>query len=367
MRINLTNFFLGLYILFFLPINFSLASTYNELMTVLRISLGCISLIYCLIFPWKKHYELAIFILYCGGYLLSDALSEGIAVELFLIDIYPIGFFSTTLYYTIKLPQNMIDTLYNLSIFLIIIHYIYCVFYLVLGIGMPMIADNHNGIQTYMTFCIGGILLHQDFKQQEWRKRDIVFLCVAAFAMFTSMSATGVLACLVGIFVFFAYRVLKGWEIICGYLGVFFSIIVLNKIDLPIVQMILNYFNKSETFTNRAWRWAFAWNEFKEHIWRGASALNKEASAYAGYYMDYFNPHNALLSILVFSGILGFFFISWLFIKVIRIKERWFLVTLSMIMTTGLMETNLLPSSFVFVVFLAVAIGLCNKRDLRLT
>ena len=113
---------------------------------------------------------------------------------------------------------------------------------------------------------------------------------------------------------------------------------------------------KNSTFTNRYWRWGFSIQNIRENIFFGSCNLENKASRYAGYNIEYFNPHNALLYLLTFGGIISVILLIMLLWSISKCRKKYVLLMTGMMSVTGLMESNISPTSTVFLMLIAITI-----------
>lgn len=289
-------------------------------------------------------------------------------IKEFLIAIYPIGFFLILYLKTSQNSKMMVECYYTVAKLIIGLYIIYYVFLLIQGItDMPILCDNRNGIQTYMSFVIGSVLLHNEYlKRKKISKQETFLLLVACYGIIESGSATGILACVVGIVVYFFPRKISVKLELLIYIFLFINIIVMQNTKLQILQIVFKVFQKNSTFTHRTWRWIFSVAQIKKHFFIGTHALEKEASIFAQYNVELFNPHNALLYIWVFGGIITVLIFGVIMYRIAECGKsyKYVSVFVGMILITGLMESNMTPASMTFTAFIAITFGIynCEKK-----
>lgn len=354
-RIKKSTLLLLLYIFPFLPIMLLQTTLYYNVQLILKITLGLLGIV-SIVFLNKKNYKyLFLFFLWEISFILPELLHGVLHLKSIILELYPIGFFCTILYWSQKDKKKLAFVLYFWSKFIIWLYYMFLMINIILGkTNGSILYDNRNAIQTYLTLAIGCSLFYSETVKNKNVSR---YIFLAFLGILLSRSATGILSAIIGIIVYKFYKHISLKKISIIYLISFFIIIVFNLTNLQIVKLILKVFKKNVTFTSRLWRWQFSLNLMKTNFIFGNMDLERKASNYAGYYIDYFNPHNALLYILLFGGILSAILLFLLMYQVKNIKNRYFLVVISMIFTTGLMESNVNPTSFVFVLFLILAIS----------
>lgn len=349
--------------LIFLPVMLIRFENYSSFITIIKIVLGCVLLLYVINLK-KDDYLAFLWIAYCVVFLISYLLNTSITFKQLLISIYPIGYFLYVYFETKNNPDKMVYSLYDTAI-------IICTFFLiefiiqrvVLKNQNPILGDNHNGVPIYMTFVVTAILIKENYFEGGLKFNDVFMLGIAIFAVITSGSATGVIAFALGIVaLLMPYTVKTKYELII-YGIIFTSIVILQQTNMFLSRIVLQMFNKNSTFTHRTWRWKFALIHFKNHPIIGNSDLTDEASIFADYDVGIFNPHNALLYIVVFGGILAVIILIVLLLSEGKINYRYFSVFLAITLSNGLMESNMCPDSFVFTTILAVTAGLISFNN----
>lgn len=371
-KINTNVLLYTLYIFQFIPMALSMNPTYQIIWLYTKACLGIMGLI-ALPFVLKRHGKLlfALFC-FCASFYIAYILEKTYGIESFLIHFYPLGFFCMLVYFYEKDSDSLVNSFFTIANCICFLYGIYLVIFVILLKPLNMIlVSNENGMQTLMLFVIGASLLHDNYynKNRRINIHNIVVIIIASVAIIVSTSATGILSLLVGILTLVFYKKI-GYRIPIIFYGIVFSmIVVMNSTNNGVVSFILGIFSKSETFTNRAWRWKFALQLFREHPFRGTSRATTELSRiYTGTEMSFFNPHNAILDILVCAGLIGCVCLIYLVFRACKksknsiINNQYWIVVLSMSLVTGLMESNLAPSNFVFNIFLIMTLLIFDKN-----
>lgn len=337
----------------------SLLSLDNELffpLTIAKIVFGIIG--YCLLyktFPKNKYiFSLFFYIVICN--VLPNIIAGELTLRDIAINFYPIGVLSLFIFFykaNIKKAEACLYFVSGITIMLALFLEIYRMFddintSSVMGI-------NRNSIQLYVLFSLSFLCVVYDKRKIENREEKgvLFFAFIALITMILSRSATSFVTVMVIIPILAKYKSVKLLHIILGYVTAFILIAKSFSNNIIVIQFIQNFFQKTDTFTNRMWRWKYAFDILKEDAWIGQSNILELAKDYSHVSeLSYFNPHNALLNILLYSGVIGlvgwFFLIHHIYKKSLGlgISNRFIIILLCGNFIIGLMESNFSLSNF---------------------
>jgi len=346
----------------FVPIMLVNSESYYNFNLLIKISIGLFGYLF-VIFVVKKYYKLLLLLFfYCFSHLLPYLISQDINFQEVVLRMYFFGIFVLLIIYMDKYMEDFIEVLYFIGKLVIFLYICYFLFYLLTSnLNIPILYNNRNAIQTYMTFVIGVLVLRNNYYNKKIPIRDYLTIIIAFSGILFSGSATGIVSLVAGIFVLLFHEKISHKFLYITYMILFSIIVVLDRVSSTLVQFVLNLFSKSSTFSNRAWRWDFSITSFFENPLFGNSQLEADSSNYVDFLVEYFNPHNALLYILITSGVFGLILLILLLRKASQIQKsqisgQFYTTTLAMILVTGLMESNIGPTNFVFNLFILIAI-----------
>lgn len=351
-------------LLLFLPIVLFKVNNYGYYIATVKIAVG---FLFILLYAKKLRQddtEAWLWIVYCSIYILPYIINSTLTIKSAMVCLYPIGYF-LFIYYSFKeYPDSMINAMYDTAFILCILYILILIYYKATSnLAEPILTDNHNGIPKYMAFVATSVILRTNYYDKKYNLKDFFLILVSIIAVFLSGSTTGILAFAIGFIVLMLPKIIDVKYELIVYGVLFASIIVLRYTSASITQFIFSTFNKNATFTHRTWRWDFALFHIKNHLLTGNSNLEREASNFAGYQVDLFNPHNALLYILVYGGVFAAIIIVVLIIREGEVKYKYFTVFVAILLVEGLMESDMCPDSFVFATFLALTAGLLSSSE----
>lgn len=363
-NIKIINIVQFVFILTFVPVIYS--EKINSYLWYFKIGFSLIGMISIFFVNKKYRYLISLFFLFCIAHCIPMILEKEVTLRNFAIQLYPFGIYCLIIYFASKSYKKFINNGYIASIFLVFIAIISLIIHILSGKEiMPVLQINRNGMQIYLTFIIGFILLSNFLEDKNNIKiRNIILLSIAFLLMIISTSATAFFAALVGIVLIQTKDKISIKILTIIYIYLFVFIVVLQSTNIPIFNYIFETFNKTSTFSSRTWRWKYSIKTFQTSVYFGRYDLVYEASKYAKYNMELFNPHNGILNILIYSGMFGmlnFILLLKKFIKSYteignkRMKLS-FLVVYTMTLITSLMESCLSPNAFTIYTFMILCI-----------
>lgn len=351
-RISSNKFFIHLFTFLMLPILLSKSEAYYYVLLAVKIVVGFIGL--PLGFYVAKNNKLIklLWALFCLSTIFSEIVDRSLGIGDFALAVYPIGLFFIVCYLMERQEEIFINALYVFAKFIVILYFIMLMINIITyKYGTPILYNNRNGEQIYFTYVIAAILAKKNFGNQKLKAMDWLYIAVSLIGMLISHSATTFIAAAVCVFAMFFYRIIDTIKISIVYFVIFTSVIILNMVNIPILGFIFDFFSKSDTFSNREWRWRFAIKKILEHPIIGNSDLGVEASRFAHYDLTYYNPHNFVLNIVVSAGLIGIILLFLLLLKNNRVNSQFYIVFIAMSFTTGLMESNIVATNTAFIIF----------------
>lgn len=356
--ISVKDFFIALFLLIILPISFG--NQYSTIILYVKATLGILGFVFLnQALKTKARKQIILYILYCFAFIIPYIRDLNLTTRELIICIYPAGIFIMLRYLFEIRKESMMKLLYNISSFFSIIYLIVLLYRVFTDKPTaPIFTTNRNSMQIYFTVFIATILCNIEKGCKRKTIWNLLFLAIDFLGILLSGSTTGFLAALVGIVIyFFREKIINNKRLFLYiYILIFIAIVLLRETNFSIANYIFETFEKRNTFTNRTWMWDFSITYFLKHPIFGNTNTSDLAYMYRGVYDSSFNSHNAILAILLTSGLVGLILCIFLIKTTFHNRKRYYLVMLGMMLVTSLMESNFLASSTGFMFFLCLGL-----------
>ncbi|MFS8351790.1 O-antigen ligase family protein [Bacillus nitratireducens] len=181
--------------------------------------------------------------------------------------------------------------------------------------GLPIyLLEGKNAIALTTLPTIPIVYLYSYTIHKKMKTLPLLLILICSISIYLSDSGTGIMVSFLTIlFIFLPKKVFPTFKTyLYIYIVIFFTIIVFRLQELLFGDFIINVLHKDMTFTGRTYIWDVVLNVIKESWILGFGGGNDIISYY---FFNLNETHNAVLEILMYSGLLGIlFFLIILFV-----------------------------------------------------
>lgn len=308
MKIKTKNAMIFLFILLLVPIEIN--------MTIYHYSFylkAIFSIIYFVLFlvskPTKKEFILMfIFLIFNISTCFSDIIDKTFTIRLFFSKVYPFGLYCGVMYCLKKDYEGFLYQMRNVGIFVTFLFVIELIINIITSKPLtPILYFNRNGMQLYLLFIIGSVLLYNQVKNTKYKKIDIIVFIISISGLFISGSATSaIIGLFIIAFIFFNIKNINILYYYIFYIIIWYFLIIGRNSDNFLLQFVFKTFKKNSTFSNRLWRWDYSLEFIKSSwLWGQTNLLDVVKDKNDFFINETFNAHNGILQVFVYSGIFG--------------------------------------------------------------
>lgn len=201
--------------------------------------------------------------------------------------------------------KELINGLYYLFVTAIIINFISI---LIGGIGYETyFLGGKNALSLAVLPAVPIIFLYSNIMHKKLKALHILMILICAVSLYVSESGTAiVISFLIVLFILFPKKYFPSFTTyLCFYIFIFLAIVIFRLQDILFGSFITNVLHKDMTFTGRVDIWDLVLDLLKESWLIGYGRGNTLIAQYNGFVNE---THNAVLEIMMFSGVLGIVF-----------------------------------------------------------